>query len=67
MEFIAKILFCGDGEVGKTSLRKRYMGEDFSSKYMVTIGADLSIKDIKLNINSINHHFLYCNNAQSYY
>ena len=56
MELIAKILFCGDGKVGKTSLRKNYMGEKFSSKYMITIGADLSIKEIKIKVNSTDYN-----------
>lgn len=42
-----KIVLLGDGAVGKTSLRLRYMGLGFQSKYMMTIGADFAIKDIK--------------------
>ena len=33
----------GEGGVGKTSLRKRYLGEGFKSNYMATIGADFGI------------------------
>ncbi|MHA2386494.1 MAG: hypothetical protein ACXAEE_09835, partial [Candidatus Thorarchaeota archaeon] len=28
----------GDGSVGKTSLRRQYMGEGFRANYMITIG-----------------------------
>jgi small GTP-binding protein len=37
----------GDGAVGKTSLRLRFMGHGFQSSYLSTIGADFSLKDVK--------------------
>ena len=40
-----KITLCGDGNVGKTALKDRYMGQGFSGKYLATIGADFAIKD----------------------
>ncbi|MHA1974678.1 MAG: GTP-binding protein [Candidatus Hodarchaeales archaeon] len=40
-----KIVLAGDGAVGKTSLRKRYLGEGFSSDYMSTMGADFALYD----------------------
>ncbi|OLS25396.1 MAG: GTPase KRas precursor [Candidatus Heimdallarchaeota archaeon LC_2] len=42
--FIYKVTLLGDGGVGKTSLRKRYLGEGFSSDYLTTIGADFALK-----------------------
>ena len=41
-----KIVLIGDLRVGKTTLRKRYMGEGFRSTYLATIGADFSSKTI---------------------
>ncbi|OLS21736.1 MAG: GTPase KRas precursor [Candidatus Heimdallarchaeota archaeon LC_2] len=41
-----KILLLGEPAVGKTSLRKRYMGEGFKKNYMMTIGAEFAIKDV---------------------
>ena len=41
---IIKIIMVGDGSVGKTSLRRRYMGDTFTGNYMMTIGSDFSIK-----------------------
>ena len=41
-----KVLILGDGAVGKTSLRHRYMGRGFKSTYMMTIGADFVIKEL---------------------
>jgi small GTP-binding protein len=39
-----KIILIGDGAVGKTSIRKRYLGEGFQEDYQMTIGADLVAK-----------------------
>lgn len=41
---ILKIILIGDARVGKTSIRKRYFGENFQANYMVTMGADFAIK-----------------------
>lgn len=39
-----KIILIGDGAVGKTSIRRRYLGEGFKIDYQMTIGADLAAK-----------------------
>ncbi|RLI31430.1 hypothetical protein DRO48_00745 [Candidatus Bathyarchaeota archaeon] len=41
-----KIVLIGDGGVGKTSLRRRFMGEAFTTKYIETIGADFAVKEL---------------------
>jgi small GTP-binding protein len=41
-----KIVLLGDGAVGKTSLRSKYMGEGFKGDYLLTIGVDFATKDI---------------------
>jgi small GTP-binding protein len=46
-----KIVLCGDGAVGKTALRLRYMGRGFQAKYMMTIGADFALKEISVTDN----------------
>ncbi len=43
-----KIVLMGDGSVGKTSLRRSYMGEGFKAQYMITIGADFAVKKMSL-------------------
>lgn len=43
-----KIILIGDPGVGKTSLRKRYMGDGFRSNYLMTIGADFGIKRLTI-------------------
>lgn len=40
---IFKILIVGDGAVGKTTLRRSFMGEKFKDNYIMTIGADFSL------------------------
>ncbi len=44
-----KIVLAGDQAVGKTSLRKRYLGESFEGKYMLTIGTEFSLKKLFLD------------------
>ena len=43
-----KVVLMGDGSVGKTSLRRQFMGEGFRSNYMITIGADFAVKKMEL-------------------
>ncbi len=50
---IYKVSLLGDGGVGKTSLRKRYLGEGFKQNYMATIGADFAIKKLNEEGNDI--------------
>ena len=40
-----KIVLVGDGAVGKTSLRKQYLGQGFDTDYMSTMGADFALHD----------------------
>jgi small GTP-binding protein len=43
-----KVVLMGDGSVGKTSLRRTYMGEGFKTQYQITIGADFAVKKMQL-------------------
>jgi len=43
-----KVVLMGDGSVGKTSLRRTYMGEGFKAHYNITIGADFAVKKMQL-------------------
>jgi small GTP-binding protein len=47
--FLFKIVLLGEGAVGKTSLRKRFMGEGFEQSYSITIGSDFSIANKEID------------------
>lgn len=49
VKILFKVVLIGDGAVGKTSLRRTYMGESFRASYMVTIGADFAAKTVSLD------------------
>ncbi|MFW9998202.1 MAG: Rab family GTPase [Candidatus Odinarchaeota archaeon] len=51
--YVFKVVLCGDGFVGKTTLRRRYLGEGFDTSYLETIGADFAIKDLDIEQKSI--------------
>lgn len=42
---VYKIALIGDGGVGKTAIRERYLGEGFKAQYLLTIGADFAMRD----------------------
>lgn len=46
--YTLKVILIGDGAVGKTSIRRQYLGEGFKSDYQMTIGADLASKNSSL-------------------
>ena len=43
-----KLILLGDGAVGKTTLVKSFMDQTFSEEYLMTVGIDISVKNIKL-------------------
>ncbi|MFX1254613.1 MAG: Rab family GTPase [Promethearchaeota archaeon] len=47
--FVMKVVLCGDGAVGKTAIRQRYLGKGFQSTYLMTIGADFAVKEVHIN------------------
>ncbi len=52
-EYNLKIILAGDGAVGKTSLRRSYLGEGFESKYQQTIGADFAIHETEIGYSKV--------------
>jgi len=46
---ILKIILVGDGQVGKTSLRKTFLDEGFKDGYLKTIGADFAVKRLRID------------------
>ncbi|MCK4483579.1 MAG: GTP-binding protein [Candidatus Thorarchaeota archaeon] len=43
---VLKSVLIGDGAVGKTSIRRNYLGEDFLEGHLATIGVDLATKRV---------------------
>lgn len=46
---VYKIALIGDGGVGKTAIRERYLGREFKAEYLLTIGADFAMCDDYIN------------------
>ena len=51
VNYNVKIVLLGDGGVGKTAIRRRFMGQGFKSTYMETVGSDFSAKSITFEHN----------------
>lgn len=43
--YFIKLVLLGDGAVGKTSIRRNYLGQGFTDEHMMTIGADFAAID----------------------
>jgi len=50
-KLIFKIVIIGDPAVGKTSIRRNYLGETTVKEYIYTIGADFATKKLKISKN----------------
>jgi small GTP-binding protein len=49
MARIYKVILIGDAAVGKTTLRRQFMGEGYQQSYLMTLGADFAAKSIKIS------------------
>jgi small GTP-binding protein len=45
---VGKLVLLGESAVGKTSLRKRFMGRGFHASHLMTMGVDFAQKKLKL-------------------
>jgi len=52
-DYNIKIILAGDGAVGKTSLRQRYLGKNFSGNYQQTIGSDFAVYEETVGSNKV--------------
>ncbi|MFW9922965.1 MAG: Rab family GTPase [Candidatus Thorarchaeota archaeon] len=48
-KLVFKVVIVGDPAVGKTSIRRKYLGETTLKEYIYTIGADFATKRVKLS------------------
>ncbi len=48
-----KVVLIGDGAVGKTAIRERYLGHGYSGQYLGTIGADFAAKEEKIGAKKV--------------
>lgn len=55
MKLVAKIILIGDGSVGKTALRERFLGRGFNPNYLMTIGADFGVHTLELEVEGEQH------------
>ncbi len=46
---VMKAVLIGDGSVGKTSIRRNYLGDEFIEGHIATIGVDLATKRVLFN------------------
>ena len=58
-KFLFKMILAGDGGVGKTALRERYLGRGFSSSYLQTIGADFATTEKELTVDGQQRNVQY--------
>ncbi len=54
-QFVWKIVLVGDGAVGKTSIRKQFIGHGFNPVYSATIGADFSTHNLKMGSRNLKY------------
>jgi GTPase SAR1 family protein len=47
-----KILLLGDGEVGKTSLIRRFVLDKYDDKYILTVGTKITAKNLQIGKDS---------------
>ncbi|WP_287582952.1 Rab family GTPase [Candidatus Borrarchaeum sp.] len=52
-QFIFKIIAIGDGTVGKTSIIRRFVHEEFNPKYVKTIGVSHALKRLFIGDNDV--------------
>lgn len=52
-ELMYKVVLLGDGAVGKTSIRRNFLGKGFISSHLATIGVDFAQKYVSVNNHTV--------------
>lgn len=55
MNITTKIVLIGDKETEKTALREKFIGKGFSKNYMMTIGADYVLRQVRVLVGGKDH------------
>ena len=58
--YLFKIVFLGEGAVGKTSLVGRFVYDSFEGDYLATIGTDIHLKMVQVEDTSKTCYLGYC-------
>lgn len=58
-KFIKKIVICGDNQVGKTSMIRRFIDNSFKMSYKPTLGIDILEKNIEINEETAVNFFIW--------
>lgn len=54
-EYVFKMVLIGDKMVGKTSLIRRFVHDQFEGRYMGTIGLNVSTKDLQITVDEVHY------------
>lgn len=57
--YFLKLVLLGDGAVGKTNLRRNYLGQGFTKDHQMTIGADFAATDKELAVDGKEYNITY--------
>lgn len=57
--YFLKLALLGDGAVGKTNLRRNYLGQGFTKDHQMTIGADFAATDKELEVDGKEYNITY--------
>jgi small GTP-binding protein len=49
IDYVFKVLLIGDSGVGKSSLLRRYVDDEYSDSFVSTIGVDFRLRNVRLN------------------
>ncbi|MHA2030997.1 MAG: GTP-binding protein [Candidatus Kariarchaeaceae archaeon] len=56
---LIRLALMGDGAVGKTSLRKQYMGKGFQATHMMTIGSDFAVHNTIIEVDGTQREVMF--------
>ncbi len=58
-KYFLKTVILGDGGVGKTNIRRRYIGQNFMADHLMTIGADFAAYETKIEFEGKSYNITF--------